>query len=480
MRAAGPVRLLVAVGAAAGLVVAVGHADGTVSATRPGDVPALRSTVPAAQNQVVCPGPDRPGSALPDASQRVGILSASAPTSLSAGGSAGALRLSRLPSTAGGTPTDSTQPGLADGSGVEGAGAVAVVGTGQRAAGLSATQSSLERTADHRGLEVLSCPSALTTQAWLFAGGNAAGRVVRVVLTNPNQVAVTARLLVVGKDGVDATVSVPAVSVPAQNRTVVTLGAFPAALADAAIRVTTSGGPVAMAVSDSWSQGESAVGQELSGPAAAPATAQVIPAVGVVGGAPQVRIVVPGQQAGIVRVQAIGTNGAIVADQVATVSAATVGHVTLNGVPDGVYELRVTADQPVVAAAFSPSRTSDFGWSTSAVPIADSSAVLLPGLPAGSTVTLSLASPGGSARVALTIVGSDGATSNRTVAVAGDRPTQLSLPPGSGVWLRVTKGAVSAGGFAQVPDPAGNLVSGVALTRVPLRSSGIAVSESGR
>lgn len=478
MRITGALRAVLAVGAAAGLVVAAGTASGTVTATRPADVPVAGAASQPAQAQVVCPGPDRPGSAVPDAGQRVGVLSAAAPAQLSsqAGGTASA-RAVRLPASSGAAPTAPTEAGIASGAPLSGAGAVAVVGSGQLAAGLTATQSSLERTASHRGLSVLACSSSLTTQAWLFAGSDAAGRVVRVVLTNPNPVAVTARLIVVGKDGVDADVSVPAVSVPAASRTVVTLGAFPAALADAAIRVTSSGGPVAVAVSDDWAQGESAVGAELSGSAAPASTAQLIPAVGVSGGAPQVRVVVPGSQAGIVRVRAIGTDGAVVADQVATVPAGTVGRVTLSGIPDGVYDVRVTADQPVVAAAFSPAKTSDFAWSTSTVAISDSSALLLPQLPAGSTATVSLASPDHAAEVAVTTVDGAGAATTRTVQVAGDRPTQFTVPTGSSVWLRVTKGSVGAGAFVRVPDASGDLIAGVGLTRTPLRASDVSVSE---
>lgn len=468
--------MVLAVGAAAGLVLAANHADGTVRTIRPADVSSAGQAAALTQSQVICPGPDRPGSAIPQADQRVDIRSAAAPASLTGGGGPATIRVNRLPAAIAGTPVVPTAAGQAAGSAVSGAGAVTVLGSGQPAAGLTATQSALERNAQHRGLRVLSCPTALTTQAWLFAGGAAAGRVVRVVLSNPNEVAITARLLVVGSAGIDPTVSVPAVSVPAGSRSVVTLGAFPAALADAAIRVTTAGGPASIAVSDSWSQGESAVGEEFSGPAGAAATTQVIPAVGVVGGAAQVRVVVPGATNGIVRVQAVGADGLVVADQVATVPAGTVGRVALSGVPDGVYALRVTADQPIVAAAISTSGTSDFAWSVSATALSDSSALLLPQLPTGSTATLSLASAG-SARVTLTTVAPDGTPTDRAVHVAADRPTQLTLAPGTSAWLRVERGTVWAGAFVRVPDTAGQLVSGVALSRVPLRATGQSVSE---
>ena len=481
MRIGGLARAIVAVGAASGLVVAAGAASGTVRATRPADVPTL-PTLSAAQfqSQVICPGPDRPGSAAPDASQVVGVAMAAAPSQLvQVGATGGSVVGERLPTSAGAAPSSDVAAGAVVGTTLTGAGALLETGSGALAAGLTGTQSSLEKSATVRGLTTLSCASAPTTEAWLFAGGSDPGRVVRVVLTNPNNTAVVARLQVVGRAGVDATASVPAVTVAAKSRSVVTLGAFPAALATAAIRVTTAGGPLAVAASDSWSKGETPVGVELTGPATAPATAVVIPAVGVVGSAPVVRVVVPGASPAIVRVQAIDAAGAVAADQVATVAAQSSDEITLKDVPDGLYELRVSADQPVTAAAFTASKASDFAWAPASAVIVDSSAFVVPSLPTGSQATLLLGASKG-ARVELSTVDTAGAVTTRAVAVAGDRPTSVPLTIGGAVWLKVVSGAVNAGVFLRSRDAGGDVIAATELGRIPLRPNGVDVTETPR
>lgn len=481
MRVGGAVRAVVAVAAASGLVVAAGAASGTVRATRPADVPKLPALSTAQiQSQVICPGPDRPGSAAPDPAQTVGITVAAAPPGLGpAGASGGRVVGQRLPTSVAGALSPVSTSGAVVSTKLSGAASVLETGSGALAVGLTGTQSSLDKAATVRGLTTLSCAATPTTEAWLFAGGSDPGRVVRVVLTNPNNTAVVARLQVVGRSGVDATASVPAVSVPARSRSVVTLGAFPAALATAAIRVTTSGGPLAVAASDSWSKGETPVGVELSGPAAAPATSVVIPAVGVVGSAPVVRVVVPGTRPAIVRVQAIDASGAVAADQVATVAAQSSDEIVLKDVPDGLYELRVSADQPLTAAAFTASKTSDFAWAWATSAISDSSAFVVPALPSGSQATLMLAA-GKAATVDLTTVTPSGAATTRTVAVAGDRPTAVPLTIGGGVWLKVTGGAVNAGVFLRSPDSGGDLVAATGLGRIPLQPNGVDVTEQPR
>lgn len=481
MRITGLARAIVAVAAAGGLVVAAGAASGTVRATRPADAPVLPA-LSAAQmrGEVICPGPDRPGSAAPDTTQLVGVGVAAAPAQLvPAGASGGSVTGQRLPASITAAPSPVTVSGAVVTTVVSGAGAVLQTGSGGLAAGLTGTQSSLEKSATVRGLTTLSCASTPTTEAWLFAGGSDPGRVVRVVLTNPNNTAVAARLQVVGRSGVDQAASVPAVSVPARSRSVVTLGAFPAALATAAIRVTTAGGPLAVAASDSWSKGETPVGAELSGPAAAPATAVVIPAVGVVGSAPAVRVVVPGTAPGIVRVQAVDASGVVAADQVATIAGASSNEIVLKDVPDGVYELRVTADQPVTAAAFTASKTSDFAWAPATAAISDSSAFVVPTLPRGSQATLLLAAEKG-ATVDLTTVSTTGAATTRSVAVSGDRPSAVPLTLDGAVWLKVTGGSVNAGVFLRSPDASGDLVAATGLGRIPLQPNGVDVTEQPR
>lgn len=481
MRVTGLARAVVAVAAASGLVVAAGAASGTVRATRPADVPTLPALSAAQiQSQVICPGPDRPGSAAPDTTQQVGVAVAAAPAQLvPTGVTGGSVVGQRLPSSGGSAPSQVGAGGAVVGTTLTGAAAMLATGSGALAAGLTGTQSSLEKSATVRGLTTLSCASTPTTEAWLFAGGSDPGRVVRVVLTNPNNTAVVARLQVVGRSGVDATASVPAVTVPAKSRSVVTLGAFPAALATAAVRVTTAGGPLAVAASDSWSKGETPMGLELSGPAAAPATAVVIPAVGVVGTAPAVRVVVPGARPGIVRVQAIDASGAVAADQVATVAAQSSDEIVLKDVPDGLYELRVSADQPITAAAFTASKTSDFAWAPASVAVSDSSAFVVPALPSGSQATLLLGASK-AASVELTSVDTGGAATTRTVTVASDRPTAVPLTLGGAVWLKVTSGAVNAGVFLRSPDASGDLIAATGLGRVPLQPNGVDVTEAPR
>ena len=163
----------------------------------------------------------------------------------------------------------------------------------------------------------------------------------------------------------------------------------------------------------------------------------------------------------------------------ATVAAQSSEEISLKGVPDGLYELRVSADQPLTAAALTASKTSDFAWAPATSAINDSSAFVVPALSNGSQATLML---GGSkaATVDLTLVDAAGAVTTRSVAVAGDRPTSVPLPLGGGVWLKVTNGAVNAGVFLRCPDSSGDVIAATGLGRVALQPTGVEVTEQPR
>ncbi|TWP35090.1 DUF5719 family protein [Leekyejoonella antrihumi] len=477
MKVGGPVRALVTVAVGAGLVYGATNADAQVFWTRPGDVQQVSTASSAARSQVVCPGPDRPGSTGTETdTQRVDILTALAPKSVlsaaSGGAGSGKVTATRLPATSGGAPKTVTARGRQLVDSVTGGGAVQVTGVGSDARGLLAMQTATESTRTGRGSSLLECTEP-GSDVWLAGGGAQPGRLARLVLTNPGDGAINVDAEVLGHSGVSKSKSAQDVVVPARGRTVVVLGALGRAAADPMIHVTATGGVVQASLLDTWMTGETRGGEELTGPTSAPATSQVLPAVTAAGAPPQVRVAVPGTSEGIVRVRATNTAGAVVTDQVATVAAGSTGVVTLQGLPEGTYSVQVTADEPVVAAAISrtaTSGTSDLAWMPAAAPITSLTGFALSTQSPGSNAVLMLASPGRPATARVTMVSPAGVPTTKTVTVPADRPVALTVTSAASGWVSVTKGALYAGLVDHGKDSSGPLLSSTALHPVQVRS----------
>lgn len=469
MKLAGVLRVVIATGVGAGLVFAAGQADVVLPTTRPGDRPAVGSAPSATlqRTSVTCPGPDR--------AQQVSVLAATAPASalppslqpVTRSGPAGELRGTFLPGSGAPTavPLKPASNGLSD-STVQGDRAVDVETTGRLAPGSSVTQYSLEETPAARGASLLQCLPP-TRDGWLIAGGEQPGRLTRVVLSNPGSAAVTVAVTVLTSLGRDSS-SVQGVVVGPRQRVVLTL-ARPHTGTDPALHVTSSGGPVSVAATDVWRDGETPVGEETTGAVAQPTRTQVLPSVTVLGPPPAVRVVDPGGSEAVVRVRATAPDGSIAMENVLTVAAGRTGSTVLTGLPRGNYSVQVISDEPVLAAA--ATRTSqkgpgDLAWAAAAPAVSTLTGLALPTAVAAS---LGVTAVGRSAQIVVTSVDGRGGVTSVQHEITSGKPLQLPLPGARSVWVGVRSGSVYAALSVGATTAKNPLLATTALAPLPLR-----------
>lgn len=485
MRAGGVVRVLIAGVAAVGLVYAGSRADTRIDLTRPGDstpssAPAVSSTLTDAS--VTCPGPERGGlvgsADAQAAQQKATVLSTSAPRSVFAPGvrlgPAGSTTVASLPGNSGG-PSTSSPAGSTRGSvtstEVTGDRAARLDSTQAMAPGSTAAQVTYDSIRSARGLSYLQCTGPVQN-AWVLAGGNEKGRLTRLVLANPGESPVTVDVTVIGSAGRDPA-SVAGTVLPPGERRVLTLPALRAGT-DPAIRVTTSGGRVAVAATDVWVAGESRIGEETTGVSASPDTTQMLPVVNVVsaaGPAPVVRVADPGKEDAVVRVQATGANGSIATERALAVPAGRTASVALAGLTAGSYSVQVISDVPVVAAASvraTASGTGDIAWSAGVVPVTTLTGAALP-TRLTSAATLAVATTRDTAHVVISTVDEAGAVTSTTKTVTPSAPVLQPLPGAASVWVTVRSGSVRTAITVQTKDRDGPLIATTALAPLALR-----------
>ncbi|GAB3578547.1 DUF5719 family protein [Calidifontibacter terrae] len=450
VKLAAPLRSLLIVGAAAGIVAGASHADVTADWGRSSDQVAAADRSSAALQAVqVCAGPDRPGTPGFDANltQRVSLSTAVAPEKLVQGGSdTGSLRIDSAPT--GITPSITATRSAPDPVTIDKPVSAVLTGTGRSALGVTATQFAIDTDKTVAGLAMQACQSPVN-DAWVPLGGNQVGRLDRVVLTNPSSSAITVDAVVVGRQGPVAGKGGSDVVVGPHDRRVISIGDFDTDLTDAMLHVTSIGGPVAVTVADVLMVGERRAGESLAGPIAPPSKDQTIPAFAVVAGAPDVRVAVPGRDDATVRVQAIDASGNVVADEVRDLTAGTSSAVPLTGAGRGTYSVRVTADAPVVAAGLAvtgSTGTTDLAWASASDPITALGGLALPTLPSDLSAELVIAPNDRAQRVEVVT----GATT-QTITVPADRPVKLDVTDSSAIWITPRSGG---------PTHAGVVVSG--------------------
>ena len=149
-------------------------------------------------------------------------------------------------------------------------------------------------------------PSA---EAWLAAGGGAAGRQERLVLTNPGDNAVTVDLTLHGAKGPVVSPNGKGVVVPSQGRTTVLLDSISGTEPSPVVHVVAQGGVVHAVLNDHWLDGTIAAGSDDVVATAAPSRDQVIPAVAVGAKGGVLRIAVPGDGEAVVQARVLTPSG---------------------------------------------------------------------------------------------------------------------------------------------------------------------------
>lgn len=228
-----------------------------------------------------------------------------------------------------------------------------VRGAGELAPGVVASQLSLAPDPGARGWALTPC-SVPSDVVHLVGGGDGAGRVELVVVTNPSTDPVTVDLEVFGEDGTVPTVGGSGLVVPPQGRLVQRLDALAASARHPVVRVVAQGGPVTAHLVDRHRTGTTDLGREFAAAAATPATELVVPALpGHVVGEQTItlRLFAPEDEA-VVELRALTEEGArIPGPAVVRVPAGSTIDVELDGLPGGPGALRLRSDAPVTAGA---------------------------------------------------------------------------------------------------------------------------------
>lgn len=476
-------------GVVAGLVLGAGRLPGGLALSDylgPAE-PEPAETVVAdpriTESVLSCPGPEQVGLDDPTVEEQRMVVRAQAvaapdealPEDFDAG-TDGEITLDPVPD---GESIEESDRGTVLAQDLESAVGARVSATGDLAAGAAGAQWHLSRASERRGLTAAPCVPA-TTESWLLAGGDEPGRVERIVLVNPGANPVTVRVQVFGGEGELPAPGGQGIVVPPGGRHVLLLDALASGEATPAIRVTSTGGPVAAALGDRWLEGTLDRGLELTVPAAAPAQDMVIPAVpmpnDLVAGSAQLRVVVPGENDAIVQVRALTEDGPTrIEHDVTVVDAGTVTDIDISDLPAGTQALQVTSDVPVTAAARVERRErEDFPSEMAWVPATEPVEQLAGGpvfhhdtVAVRTQLVLAAIEP---AEVEVVTVDAEGEASNESVAVPEAGNATVRVPEeATSIWVRPVSGTAHAALVAFDVDAAGGtMLAGLPLQDLPL------------
>ncbi|HPB72930.1 MAG TPA: DUF5719 family protein [Phycicoccus sp.] len=463
---AGAARVLVTVGLVGGLLFAAGQRPGAVDLTAltgpaRSDQAGPAAAQPPSSAVLTCVGPELSGvKGVPDIAQNLTVAAESAPREATGATGTGSLRLA----APGADPLAESTTGSVAGA-VPSPGIIEAMGKGVFAPGLSALQQSANDSPEARGLATLPCTTA-SAESWLIAGGGAPGRQERLVLANPGANEITVDVSVLGAKGPVTADNGRGVVVPGRGRTNVLVDAIAGGEPTPVIHVSVHGGTAVAALMDAWLDGSVAAGVEATTETAPPATTQIIPLVDLAQ-AGLVRVAVPGNTQGVVRVRLLTTTGpAPLPDGgVQRIPARSSLDVPLRGIPGGAYALEVSADVPVVAAAFSQARDAsgpgDFAWTPATTAVTGVAGIPLPTV--SGTHQLALAT--GDAAAAVQVYTRTGETvTARTATVEADRVSVVDLGGAESVWIAGAKTPVYAAVLTTVGTGATRMIAVAPLT----------------
>lgn len=351
-----------------------------------------------------------------------------------------------LASMGGGTElplAGSRTAGVARGQQVTGATLLSAEPNGalEATAGAALTYSAAD--GDLAGLAAANCRAPVNDQ-WLVGARTTVGATAVLQLTNPSQTTADVDLELYGTAGPLGGPGSRGISVaPGQTRSVVLAGL--AANQEAlAVRVRSSGGPVAAVISQNVLRGLTPGGVELIQPTAAPRPGQVIGGVwiqnpsatramaaeeGYASVTPTLQIAVPGAGDAVVNVRVFGATGEVALEGGGSynVAAGTVTRLPLDSLPQGTYTVDISSDVAVAAAAvFSRGTDTDAGTDLAVATAGERlGSEHLPVLPSADSV-LSFTAPEGAAEVELTAVSADGTLQpGKTVPLAAGSTASL-------------------------------------------------------
>lgn len=355
-------------------------------------------------------------------------------------------------------------------------GTIEVTAKGGSAGHTATVRNYLDTGDEGRGLAMTTCQQPRSQ--WWFVGVSALqGHIDELLLSNPAESPAIVTVDVFGEGGPIDVLGVGGVVVQPGERTAVRVDSLIPGVANATLRVTTSGGLVTAAVRSTAIDGLIPQGAEYLPPALAPAEESVVP--GVLGG-PGARdlVVTAGEQDAAVDVRLLTGSGSrkregggLVPVPAGTTVAVDLAD-DLAGEPAAVA---IKATAPVTAAVRSvvpgtlaPNATgvlnrvpsADMAWTAAQPAITDRWLLPLTGV-AEAPGGLLLSSSDGSAKARITVLATDGSTEQQEVTVEAGNVRQIDVPIRQGVSavveVKVLIGRLNAASFQSGGLPNGPL-----------------------
>lgn len=312
---------------------------------------------------------------------------------------------------------------------------------------LGGSQSQTAATETLVGFAAAGCAEA-SSEAWLVGGSTAVGQTSLVLLSNPTEVAASVDLTVFGESGVIDAPGASGIAVQPNSQRVIPLAGLAPNLNSPVVRVVSRGGQVVASLQQSVIRGLTPGGIDLVGPVGRPNAEQHI--VGFVvppalhdetqsndtdyhDDQPAVRVLNLGDAPSELSVSVTSDEGGSGTSLAVTLDPGVASEIPLAMLTAGSYTVRLTADQPIVAAARSTEKSEtseDFAWFVASQQLSDES---LFSVADGPAPTLRLANPSGTAQK-VTVVPDAGAPVTLTVPAAGALSYPLS--PSSSYLLR--------------------------------------------
>ena len=460
---------VVLVAAGGGLVAATALAPRTPGSS---PRPAPQAAVPAGNLVAVCPAPARLLQATPVGTDpQFSPESATAKSAVSAlvlGNASGVLPGSRLagltggplvelakapavPATASPAPAPATTPPAPRAAvaqrGIDAVSVLSADAFGDQQPSAAAAMSYAADDGDLRGTAAAACQNP-ANDLWLVGADTSLGRTAVLNLSNASGTPATVNLDLFGAKGViQAPGSRGLLVAPGTTRSIVLAGLAPGQ-DSLAVRVRSTGGPVAAVIQQSVLRGLTPGGVDFITPGTGPATRQAVtgldiqdPAAlgpltaksGFEDAGPALQIAVPGAADAVVEVKMYGRDGQkpLPGGGVVTAKAGSVTTVPLAGVPAGHYTVSASSDVSFTAAArvtrgLKAEDPTDAAWAPSAIRLG--SQHLVP-VPAAGSRFLMFGAPDGRATISYTPVTADGKIRSATTAdIAGGTTASVQIP----------------------------------------------------
>ncbi len=418
-------RVLVGIGAAAGIALAAAFAVTADWPSRQHQPAIVTATPAAAETMLACPGGLL---ALGRDATNAAGLSAAAPQAVTASGDASRTALRSIPDVAGADILAVTAPAGTSGAGVAAAGS----------AGVAAD--------DLRGFAASGC-RAPAMESWLVGGAGTTGASDLILLANPGEVPAVADLTVFGASGALRPPGGQDLVIPPGSQRVVPLAGLAVGEEAPVVLVTATGAPVTATLQAALTRTLAPGGVDQVTPVA-PATAAVIPGVTVAPSAAAeteattvVRLLSPGRDDSAT-VTVVGATGDQVLTHQVPLTADVPTQLELAGLPAGSYTVSVVSAAPIVSAVWQATGLgtgSDFAW-YAAAPLLDADALVAVPAGAGSAVVIASAATAPVA-VRLDPVGTGGTAGAATTVAPGQAVT---VPAPAGVYQLRVDGPVHA------------------------------------